>query len=79
MKNIIYIGKLDLYSNYLGKAQNVAMFSTNQFQMKINKLINVNYEIDLLDDDNIKQAANPTHAVGLQVLSTIGIGFSAKF
>jgi DUF3078 family protein len=79
MKNVTYIGKLDIYSNYLDGPQNVALFSTNQFQMKVNKWLNVNYEIDFLDDNNIKQASNPTRPVGLQVLSTIGVGFAAKF
>jgi hypothetical protein len=78
-KNVVYIGKLDLYSNYLKKPQNVDLFSVNQFQLKVNKWLSVNYEIDFLDDDNVKQPDNPTHAVGLQVLSTLGVGFSAKF
>ena len=47
--------------------------------MKVNTWLNVNYEIDFLDDNNIKQATNPTRPVGLQVLSTIGVGFAAKF
>jgi hypothetical protein len=78
-KNVTYIGKLDLYSNYLKNPQNVDLFSTNQFQMKVNKWLAVNYELDFLYDDDVKQPANPTHAIGLQVLSTLGVGIAAKF
>jgi hypothetical protein len=79
MTNVNYYTKLDLYSNYLKNPQNIAVFWTNQFILKVNKWINVTYEIDLLDDDNIKQSSNPGSAVGLQVLSTLGVGFATKF
>jgi len=78
-KDISYAGKLDLYSNYLKNPQNVDVFWTNLFLLKVNKWLSVTYEIDLLYDDDIKQSANPTRSVGLQVLSTFGIGVSAKF
>jgi hypothetical protein len=77
-KNVKYIGRVDLYSDYLGVASNVSILSTNQFLLKVNKWLQVTYEIDFLDDDNIKNPTNPTHAQGLQVLSTLGIGFAAK-
>jgi hypothetical protein len=79
VKNVTYIGKMDLYSNYLKNPKNVALFWTNQFLMKVNKWLSVTYEIDLLDDDNIRLATDATHAVGLQVLSTLGVGIAAKF
>ncbi|HTB52599.1 MAG TPA: DUF3078 domain-containing protein [Ferruginibacter sp.] len=77
-KNVKYIGRVDLYSDYLGVASNVSILSTNQFLLKVNKWLQVTYEIDFLDDDNIKNPNRPTHAEGLQVLSTLGIGFAAK-
>jgi hypothetical protein len=77
-KNVKYIGRMDLYTNYLGNAANVSILSTNQFLLKVNKWLQVTYEIDFLDDDNIKNPTRPTHAEGLQVLSTLGIGFAAK-
>ena len=77
-KNVKYIGRVDLYTDYLGNAANVSVLSTNQFLLKVNKWLQVTYEIDFLDDDNIKNPNRPTHAEGLQVLSTLGIGFAAK-
>lgn len=79
LKNITYISKLDLYSNYLDKPGNVDVFWTNQFRCNINKYIQVSYSIDILYDDNIRNPLAPTHAIGLQVLSTLGIGFALKY
>ena len=79
VKNITYITKLDLYSNYLSKPQNVDVFWTNQFRLAVSKFIQVSYSIDLLYDDDVKNPVAPTHALGLQVLSTLGIGFAFKY
>jgi hypothetical protein len=83
MKNVHYYGKLDLYSDYIKEPTNVDMFMTNQFRLKVNKFINVSYNLDLLYDDDIKQKqSNPfvkTRSVGLQLLSTLGVGFNANF
>jgi len=78
-KNVIYAGRIDLYSDYLQKPQNIGIFMTNQFFMKVNKWLSVTYELDFIYDDKIKQSANPTETVGLQVLSTLGVGIAAKF
>ncbi len=83
MKNVRYFGKLDIYTDYIKNTQNVDWFMTNQFLLKVNKYINVSYNLDLLYDDDVKQKqTNPfvkSRAVGLQVLSTLGVGFAAKF
>jgi hypothetical protein len=78
LKNITYISKLDLYSNYLKNPANVDVFWTNQFRMKVNKFLQVNYSLDMLYDDDVKNPVAPTHALGLQVLSTLGVGFAVK-
>ncbi len=75
-KNVTYISKLDLYSNYLKNPQNIDIFWTNQFKMKVNKFIQVSYSLDLLYDDDVKNPVDATHALGLQVLSTLGVGFT---
>lgn len=79
VKNVAYYGKLDLYSNYLENAKNVDVFWTNQFKFRIYKWINVSYSLDMLYDDDVKNPVNPAHALGLQVLSTFGVGFATKF
>lgn len=83
MKNVRYYGKLDVYTDYIKNTQNVDWFMTNQFLLKVNKYINVSYNLDLIYDDDVKQPQPnpfvPARAVGLQLLSTLGIGFAAKF
>jgi len=83
MKNVHYYGKIDLYGNYLENFSNMDLFMTNQFVLKVNKYIRVTYNLDLLYDDDVKQK-NPNpflkpHALGLQVLSTLGVGINANF
>ena len=70
-KNIVYTSRLDLFSNYKKKPQNVDLYFTNVLAMKVNKYISANIALDLLyDDDAIKH---------LQVRQLLGIGMTAKF
>ncbi len=78
LKNVAYYSKLDLYSNYLKSASNVDVFWTNQFKVKLTKWLNVSYNLDMLYDDDVKNPANPSSALGLQVLSTFGVGVAFK-
>lgn len=77
-KNVAYYSKLDLYSNYLKNPQNVDVFWTNQFKVKIGKYFNVSYSLDMIYDDDVKNPERPSSALGLQVLSTFGVGFAYK-
>lgn len=85
LKNVAYFSKLDFYFSYIRNKRNVNgrnrpdLFWTNQFKFKVNKFINVNYTLDMLYDDDVLNPAKPNTALGLQVLSTFGIGFAAKF
>lgn len=79
VKNVAYYGKLDLYSNYLKNAKNVDVFFTNQFRFNIYKWLGVSYSLDLLYDDDVKNPRQPSRVLGLQVLSTFGVGFATKF
>jgi hypothetical protein len=62
---------------------NMDLFMTNQFNLRVNKFINVTYNLDLMYDHDIKQKNPnpflPARAHGLQVLSTLGVGFNCKF
>lgn len=79
LKNVSYYSKLDLYANYLKNISNVDVFWTNQFKVKLYKWFNLSYSLDMLYDDDVRNPEKPTSALGLQVLSTFGIGFAAKF
>ncbi len=69
--NIVYISRLDLFSNYSRNPQNVDLYFTNVLTMKVNKYISANIALDLLYDDDAIQK--------LQVRQLLGVGFSAKF
>jgi Protein of unknown function (DUF3078) len=90
MKNVVYISKLELYSNYLAtnilgeidktaRPQNVDVYWTNAFAMKVNKWLNVNYNFDLIYDDDVRQFGPNKNAAGVQLRSLLGVGFAAKF
>lgn len=92
MKNITLNSRLEVFGNYLNGYKNVLpssftnfdMFMTNRLNFKVNKYIKVTYNLDLLYDDDMKQPLNsnvslPNRSVGLQALSTLGVGFTAKF
>ena len=85
LKNIAYFSKLDLYFSYSRNKRNINnrnrpdLFWTNQFRFKVNKFINVSYTVDMLYDDDVINPLKTNTALGLQVLSTFGIGFAAKF
>jgi hypothetical protein len=76
--NIGYFSKLDLYSNYLQNPGNVDVFWTNQFKIKLGKYFNISYGLDMLYDDDVKNPLRPESAIGLQLLSTFGVGFAYK-
>jgi len=78
LKNVGYYSKLDLYANYLKNIANVDVFWTNQFKVKISKYFNISYTLDMLYDDDVKNPTRPSSALGLQLLSTFGVGFAYK-
>jgi hypothetical protein len=90
-KNVNYASRLDLYSNYLktkragdvgdGKArpQNIDVYWTNTLTMKVNKWLNVTYQLDVIYDDDVRQFGDKKTSAGTQVRSLLGVGFSAKF
>ena len=74
-KNITYKTRVDLFSNYLNKPQNINFFMTNQLSCKISKYFSVTYSLDMIYDDNVRLFGEHGDAPGLQIKSLIGIGF----
>jgi len=74
-KNITYRGKMDLFSNYQNRPQNVDLFMTNLFSFKINKFFSATYSLDLIYDDDVRLFGPSKQSPGLQTKSLIGIGF----
>ncbi|CAN5509262.1 DUF3078 domain-containing protein [soil metagenome] len=77
LKNVTYTSRLDLYSNYLDKPQNIDIFWTSNLLFKINKWLVITYQWNIAYDDNFR----PSGKIGprTQFLGNLGIGFNAKF
>ncbi len=86
LKNISFSTKLDLFSNYLDKPQNIDENWETLIVMKVNKLISVNLNTQLIYDDNVKISFD-NNGDGIidemgsrvQFKEIFGVGFSFKF
>jgi hypothetical protein len=65
-----YTGRLDLFSNYKRKPQNVDVFVTNLLTMKFNKWLGTTISVDMIYDDDILQKT--------QLKEILGIGLALK-
>ena len=78
-KFITYKGRLDLFSNYRNKPQNIDVFMSNLLNAKLGKVFAVSWSVDLIYDDDVKLFGKNHRSAALQLKSLIGIGFSLKF
>jgi hypothetical protein len=80
MKNISFTTKIDLFSNYADKPQNVDVNWENLIAMKVNKYISVSFNTVLIYDDNTKVPfENKLVGSKVQFKEILGAGFSYKF
>ncbi len=77
-KNVTYKGRLDLYSNYLSNPQNIDVFWTNLFGLKVNKWLTVTYSFDLIYDDDVKIFGPDKNAPRTQTKTLLSVGFTGK-
>jgi len=76
--NFVYKTRLDLFSNYKQKPQNIDIYWTNALTAKITKYINFSLTLDMIYDDDTKNV-NPAKGPAPQWLQLMGIGFAYKF
>lgn len=69
-KTTRYIGRLDLYSNYLRKPGNVDVLMNNLFTVNISNVFAVNILLDIIYDDDIKKRT--------QIQEIFGMGLKLK-
>lgn len=74
-----YKGRLDLFSNYKDNPQNVDLFMTNVFAVKLLKYLTASWNIDLIYDHDVKIFGEEGRSPALQVKSLIGAGLQIKF
>ena len=78
-KNVTYSTRADFFSNYLDDPQNIDVFWTNVFHLKVNNWLIVNYNFDLIYDDDVKLFGEHNNKAATQLHSQLGVGFAARF
>lgn len=78
-KNVTYRSRLDMFSNYKNKPQNIDVYMTNLFSCKINKYLSATYALDVVYDDDVRIFGPNKNAARTQLKSLIGIGFMMPF
>ncbi len=78
MKNVNFMSKLDLFSDYLNNPQNIIVGWENNILMKVNKYISLNLATMLIYDDNIDYIddAGDAHGARTQFRETFSIGLA---
>ena len=76
--NFVYRSKLDLFSNYKQKPQNIDIYCTNVLTAKLTKYINFSFNLDIIYDDNTKNV-DRSKGPAPQWLQLMGIGFAYNF
>ena len=79
VRNVTYSTRADFYSNYLDDPQNIDVFWTNVFHLKVNNWLIVNYNFDLIYDDDVKLFGLNHNKAATQLRSQLGVGFAARF
>lgn len=81
MKNVNLTSKLELFSNYMEKPQNIDVDWQLLLNMKVNKYLSANINLHMLYDDDIKTLQDNGELGGAQVQfkEVFGIGFNYKF
>ena len=81
LKNISFTTKFDAFSNYINNPQNVDISWETLIAMKVNKYISVNFNTQLLYDDDAKILIDPkTGRTGkrIQFKEILGVGISFR-
>lgn len=86
LKNISFTTKIDLFSNYLNKPDNVDVSWESQLAFKVNKYLTVNVNTHLLYDadvrfpvDNNGDGISDGTRTRVQFKEILGVGFQYKF
>jgi len=80
-KTATYVGKLDLFSDYLRRPQNITLYMTNVLSVKVTRLISMNLSLTMIYDNDVKSVKSDGSVGGpaLQLQEIIGIGLAYQF
>jgi hypothetical protein len=76
--NVTLKSRLDLFSNYKKNPENVDLFMTNLLTVKLSKLFNITWGVDMIYDDDARLFGPNGNSPSLQFKSLIGIGVQFK-
>ncbi len=80
MKNMHLHSRVDFFSDYTRKPQNIDVRWDTQLNMKINKWFSANFTLSMIYDDDVKiKQPDGTSGPRLQVKETLGVGVQAVF
>lgn len=84
LKNVTFTTKIDLFSNYAEKPQNIVVNWETLIAFKVNKFLSANINTQLIYDDKIKVPVNRNGedvSIGslVQFKEILGVGFSYNF
>lgn len=86
MKNVNLLAKLELFSNYLDRPQNIDVNAEVMVTMKVNKYISANLNMQAIYDNDINIAVDNNNdgvidgaGPRLQFRQVIGVGLAVKF
>jgi len=77
-KTVTYKGRLDLFSNYRHNPQNVDIYLTNLFAVKLSRVLSATWSLDFIYDDDAKFFGPDGKSVRAQIKSLIGVGLLVK-
>lgn len=86
LKNIMVTSKIELFSDFLNKPQNIDVNWENIIMFRVNKIISINLTTQLIYDDNVKIPIDTdgdgkfdTHGPRTQFKEIFGLGISIGF
>ena len=74
-----YKGRLDLFSNYRRNPQNVDLNFTNVVNVKLSKVLNLTWSVDMIYDDDVRLFGETEKGARLQMKSIVGVGLQLRF
>ena len=77
-KTISYNGRLDLFSNYEHKPQNVDVMMNNMFAAELSKVLTASLGLNFIYDDDVKQFGPNHNSPALQFQSMLAVGLSVR-
>lgn len=78
-RSVQYRGRLDLFSNYRRNPQNIDLFMTNVFSVRLARFLTASWNLDLIYDDDVRIFGKEGRSPALQVKSLLGVGLQLKF